>query len=68
MIDHYAFCTCTRDSCECGLLPDEDQLECQMCGAVETLYLGRLADYDQFRCRACGWETRHYNNLKEDKK
>jgi hypothetical protein len=53
-----------------ALLPDEEQLECQICGEVETEFLGSLGYLDHFRCRACGIETA-LSNLqppKEDKK
>ena len=42
------------------LLSDRDQLECQVCGAVETMTLGNLGGVDYYRCRACGADSYIY--------
>ena len=39
------------------LLADEEQLECQICGEVETILLGTLGDTTHYRCRACGADS-----------
>ena len=39
------------------LLADEEQLECQACGEVETILLGTMGDTTHYRCRACGADS-----------